>query len=770
LSEIGAPALFLEDGTRVPLKIVVTDLDNTTELFDAMLFAYGTQLKDLASTAVESAGNRTAIDRHVTALRELDRYSNEVYQALYSKIKSRLARKAFGERYNEFRVDLGQVISSVSGLLRGVSVQGMAQMLNAGFSAARRGMQRRLDTLALAGVAKLEESDRILMEMKFDENDVREAIGAETPLRCMITMSSPADAVLDTDVLCMTGFMTRPEVAIASADQIRVHQINSSDSTLLWSVFSDELLKGLEDKPASDKAKSIHSGFDVSTKMHDRDVKGVTSDAYRGKLNFAYPMYIHEAHWKVAKHYFPRVVAWMTTLDFAAQSFDQIKTVPFVLMGSALLDYVAEPTEHRLQELLNVMRVAWQIAKEYRLKHIQEDFDAWVQGQAGRVPKNISNLFVFMTKLMFVGVNFETMTVGDMPALDNAFWVSIFDEHVRRSIAKKNTNGNVLSDTFVADQCTYMNYVHVSSSGNIDELKYARAVNPQAQALPDSKAAYVAPTFDESKLVVKNTAIDEMLQKVLRISTGTHMIQAMRKFYEFFKDINKVALFAAFDANMGVLDETVKTVFRNFEGLPRAAVHDDSDRPDGFKYTIPFGLTDEEFYRMVVLAYKLGDNNTREASAASYKDGDGILVREVERCIQSATTRQQTAIQADFNAAIAKVFANTESVETAMGIVKLHCPNVGSPLFCYLLKELQELHDIPHREIKIKMIVDGKLVKTTDGTVTQLYRPGFCYPANKRNRKRLIFASNAQKTRQGETLVTEDEWNGMFRWGQSAHC
>lgn len=752
LASIGKMSVTVSDGkTNTVLdtrfELIPDDDAHAAEYFDAMIFAFSTQLKTLSTELVQMSGNRTAVDRYIDTLKELDTFSAKCYDARYSKIRSRIARKAYGAKYTDFRKTLGEILSSAVRILRGATTQDMARVLNAGFTVARRGLQRRIDAMAATGIAKLEASDAALLQLKFEEKQVHADLDS-SDIRCMISLSGPAEATLDTDVICMTGFMTRPEVAIASSDQIRITHINSLDSALLWSIFSDELLKGLDGRRAPEVAQALHGGFDVSNRMKKRDSdvvsSGVVTDAYRGKLNFAYPLYIHSHHWGVAKHYLPRIVAWMTTLDFAAQSFEQIKTVPFVLVGSAICDFVADPSEHNLQLFMNTFRVAWQVCLDYNLQHIQEELDAWIAGYAGRVPKNMSSLFVFMAKLMFTGVDFKTNTVNKLPTLDNSFWISILEEHVRRTLAKTQ----VLSDTYVAEICGYKKFVNVTVDSQLDPVKFARLIDKTA-VVADEKKVYVVPTFEEKDLVNDDPRITLTMQKILKLCNNLHLIQAMCKFYEFFRNVDRVTLIQDLDSNLGIINDRIKDTFKGFVAFKKGDAS--ADR------TIPFGLSMLEFYRMTVVGAKLSDNNARESSKMSYLDGNSILIDSVVRCIQAETTRQMTVMNSNVDATRAKLFAKTDDVRVAMGIMTM-CANVGDHPFHHMLVELQSLEDVPHREDKIKMLVDGEF------NGVQLYRRGFHYPANKRNRKRLIYASDHQRARENKAPMGQAYWDGVFRW------
>lgn len=746
ITSIGKMSLTIansKDPIEVKFEPIPDDKDHVIEYIDAALFVFSEQLKKISGDIVQASGNRRSVEVYINKIRELDTISEKFYQTRYSKINNRLIRKSYAFKYNEFRQVFNEVQTTAIQLLRGTTTQSMARILNAGFSAVRKGMQRRIGVLAANGITRLEESDKALMNMKFEEKQVRTELESSS-IRCMISLSGPADAILDTDILCMTGHMSRPESAIASSDQIRIARLNSIESTLLWSIFSDELLKGLDQVQDIDRAKRIHNGFDIGNRIVSVNSSGVMSDAYRGKLNFAYPMYIHSSHWNVAKHYLPRIVAWMSTLDFAAQSFEQIKSVPFVLVGSAIWEYTINPSEHNLQMFMNVFRVAWQVCIDYNLQHIHEDLNTWYDSQTGRVPKNISSLVVFMTKLIFTCVRFKENSVGDLIQLDRNFWISILEEHVRRVLSKNP----IIDDSFVAIECNYKNFIDIGSTVQLDPIEYARKIDPTA-VIKEAKELYTPPVFEEKDLVLDSPNITNILQRILTSCNDLNHIQAMYHFYEFFRTVDRIKLIYELDSNLGIVNDNISKMFKDFRAFQR--------RTQNEPIEIPFGLSQLEFYRMSVNAARLYDNIERAKSTVTYLDGNSILTDAVARCIQSETSRQKNRHTANINIAKAKLFAKTSDIRVAMGVVST-CANNGDHPFQYMLKELQKLQDIPLRDEKIKMLVDGVF----DGV--QLYRKGFRYPANKRNRKRLIAASEHQRAHEGKEFISIEEWNGIFKW------
>ncbi len=746
----GLPHLSLFDGKteqdyKLEAVLVKDTEENSYEIFEAFLLNFGLRLRNIANDLVHVNGDKNLLDFHVASLRTLDKEIQTAYEAKYASLKGRLARKKYGTQYNTLRQQLNDVINSTVNLVRDSSSGALAKILHVGHQAAKRGLQNRLNTLALAGAAKIEESEKKLLELsqKQDRTAIENKF-QDHALRCMISLSSVSDAILDQDILCLTGYMSRSEAAIGSSDQIKIQEINSLENTILWSVFCDELVDKLSSMEYPERAKLVHGGFDITSRA--KNATGVMKSAYRGALNYAYPLYIDADHWEVAKHYFPQIVAWMPTLDFAAQTFEQIKTVPFVMVLASIMRLIENPSESNILIFLNIARVARQLVEEYNMKHISANLEEWQKSYAGRVPKNISNVMIFLTKLLFL---------QDMPELSLEFWQSVIDEQMRRVLPAldvyteqtdptgrkfRSISKPFISENFVAEQCNYLQYVPETVSSNIDELYYAKLANPDA--VLNEKEEYKAPVFLSENLVLKNDMIDNLIATFSKkFENSFRTIQILRHVYNWFRTVDRDALFAKLDSVHGFTSNT--SIFDEFKTLTE------------FKYDGDFSKFDIDLYPNIVLNYKHSDNTVRETSSVpelKYRDSS-ILKTEVERSIQAEKSRRDSLANQGSYRKLVELFASTTDLNVAAGIIIGKCPDVGAPIFRPLFIELQELKLIPHRLAKLKMVVKGEY---DDGVrKTKIFRAKNSWSASKKNRNRLIYAYKKYNT-------DEVDWIDIF--------
>jgi hypothetical protein len=730
------------------------------EIFDAKLYLYSTTLKEIASRLVQANGNKPLIDELVTALTSLDYNLSSSYDEMYSKLKSRTSRKSLGTQYHDMRKELQTIKSSALNLVRGAANSDLAKILHAGHQAKRRNLQNRLESMALKGIKKIEESEQKLEEIKVANAERKEEITktlSASEIRCMISLSSPADAVLDQDIICLTGFMSRGESAIGSPYEINVQHIYSLDNCILFSIFRDELLGQLESGDYDKTNTTVSGGFDVSNRA--RNGNGVMNNAYRSMLNFAYPLYINADHWAIAKCYLEQICAWMPTLDFTAQTFDQIKAVPFVMVFSALIDLLRgnKPDQAKIQAFMSVARVARQVCIDYNLKHINEDFVRWQASYAGRVPAAIPNIMIFLTKLLFM---------NELPRLDDDFYVSVYEEISRRSAGKSDTPW--VANNFIANQNNYLNYVTKPDVTNASEEKYAKVYDASISITANE---YKAPTFAAEYVVQQTADTDLLLEKISNKLIGKFtLMNTIKRFYEFWRGVDYDRLFRLFDENLGVVTDEIVFAFQVLakeSSISNDAKEDDAKEDESKLSRTTDHICDElstthaQYLNMLVQNQRHVDNKFREeAKLLPVRQRDIVddFKKEVEKSIQAEETRLLTIAQTGANVSLTNTFLNTEHIAVAAGIILTNCHNVGSPMFHMLLTGLQRLEYVPHREDKIRMIVDG----TYDGK--QLYRAGFVYPANKKNQKRLIFASNQQRTDRGQDKMLTEFWEKLFKY------
>ena len=764
------PKLYVNTHEIKYNSVIVEDTDeNATEYFDAMLEFYSNDVKDIASLLIQSGDNSGMTDLLIKRLTNLNNNLTSDYRKRQPKLKGRIVRKKYLTSYSELKEEISSIIEASLNLLRSNSTSDNAKILHVAHKANSKGFQKRLNQLALTGIQKIKAAEEKLIELaQFQDEKYIQEKHQESDLKCMISLSEPSDVILDQDMLCITGFMSRPESAIGSSTLINIQHIYSLDNIITWSVFTDQLISSVS---SSQLAEKIHGGFDVSTRINNSD--GVMSNAYRSKLNFAYPLYISSEHWQIVKHLLPQSLAWITTLDVAAQTFEHIKMIPFVLVEHCILKFMKDPSHVNLQSFMNVARVAYEVVKEFNLKHINFNLDNWLSSYEYRVPKHIPSVSLFLTKLLFYRVGVQPNIQHDIKLntkLDNSFWRSAIEEQMRRKLGKMS---NVyITDEFVASQSDYKQYVKPSFSGNTNPQHYALLIDPETKI--EEKDLYELSVLDDNKIVVNNSEINTMLTNLCDVMSCIHnKISLIRKFVEFYVSITPDGgeqLYSKLDANLGVVTEEIINMFAPLIQLNTTA-NNVSPKTQGVNTTQPdtsverfchcYDLTSDELYAMLIGNQHETDNSKRESTNLSidyYKNPIEIIKKTTIKVIEVEKSKLNNSVEKDFYKVIADMFLNTNNIAVAAGIIKEHCPNVGAPLFYYLLQGLQQKKIIPNRLNKITMIVNGTYDKI------QLYRENFCYPTNKRNRKRLIYAYNWQAEQLNQEHIPDVFWNSVFIW------
>jgi len=143
----------------------------------------------------------------------------------------------------------------------------------------------------------------------------------------------------------------------------------------------------------------------------------------------------------------------MATLDWAGHDFQQIKTIPFVLLTNAITTLCSKGiTEAGIQKFFNITRVTKQLIVDYNMKTVNEDFQNWFKSPINRTGDVVKDIFIFIIKLLFL---------SERPDLDDAFWLSIIEEVSRRALLSKvrQDEGSAYDITSLASHHNFNQYV-----------------------------------------------------------------------------------------------------------------------------------------------------------------------------------------------------------------------------------------------------------------------------------------------------------------------
>ena len=206
-------------------------------------------------------------------------------------------------------------------------------------SITKRGFQKKLDQRAQANVSLFEKSEQIVNEYVNSLNftQLRQEFESEADQfgNCFITCSNWIDLLEQQDCLCLTLNVARTQACVMDPSRVQILSIGTS--LMSAESYLDSVLYSLGN---SENHAQVHGGIkDVELKKQNQDgqvtasiVSGTAREAITGVL----PLYINEIHWKVAKEKMKSIMGFVATLDVMGYSFEQIKTVPFLVLTKLL--------------------------------------------------------------------------------------------------------------------------------------------------------------------------------------------------------------------------------------------------------------------------------------------------------------------------------------------------------------------------------------------------------------------------------------------------
>ena len=158
---------------------------------------------------------------------------------------------------------------------------------------------------------KLEDDVKSIIEkydfqkIKKDNEKVINDVGA-----CALSCLDTAEALEESDCMCISLSITRPEAAIADPSRVRIKDIIPTYLT------ADSFLEAAQfqiNAAAGDEAKA-HNAF-------EKDGEGkITQGIGRENITGVMPLYLFKEHWNIAKRKVQPIFGFMCTLDIMGYS------------------------------------------------------------------------------------------------------------------------------------------------------------------------------------------------------------------------------------------------------------------------------------------------------------------------------------------------------------------------------------------------------------------------------------------------------------------
>jgi hypothetical protein len=244
-------------------------------------------------------------------------------------------RKMMMEVFNETK----EYIDKVANLLKQAGNQGISNEQIAQINAmayrnvCKKNLLKTLDKRADANVelmntvaTKAKEAAESFNEDELNHKytDLAQQVGC-----CSLNLSNMVEAMVQEDCLCLTFDIGRPEVAIADASRVIIKKIYPT--VICASAFLDSIKYSMKLNPNST------GGFDPQ--VQGDIVKGASNES----ITAAMPLFLCGDHWKIASQYIKPIIGWDVTLDPLGYDYNQLRTVPFLILTRALIEKNENP-------------------------------------------------------------------------------------------------------------------------------------------------------------------------------------------------------------------------------------------------------------------------------------------------------------------------------------------------------------------------------------------------------------------------------------------
>lgn len=227
----------------------------------------------------------------------------------------------------------------------------------------KQGLRKKMDQRLSENEEKLRADDveieKYVAQLDFAALAEQRRAELEEAGTCLFSHMNFLEAMQEGSCLCLGVDISRPEAAIADASQVRVNGIASS---LISDTSFDE---ALEFTLRKNNGAGPSIAFAKGTMGAD---DAILVGSARERITAVMPLYLCPEHWTVARKRMKWCLGFLATADKLGYTFQQMTTVPFLVLYKVVQDWLARPSEHTNKILQLVLRTCRAIIEDFKLE------------------------------------------------------------------------------------------------------------------------------------------------------------------------------------------------------------------------------------------------------------------------------------------------------------------------------------------------------------------------------------------------------------------
>lgn len=282
----------------------------------------------------------------------------------------------------------------------------------------KQGLRKKMDQRLSENEEKLRADDVAIDEyvaaLDFESLKEMRKQDIERYGECMLSKVNFLEALQDSSCLCLGLDVWRPEAAIADPSQVKV---NGIATVVLTDVAFDEALQFTLKRHGDDKsriafAKGTAGGEDA-----------VLVGGGRERITAVMPLYICQEHWQVARKRLRWCLGYLATADKLGYTFQQIVTVPFLVLARCIQQWLEHPSEHTEKVMGWVFRTCQAILTDFKIEVC--NIEQYVRTTAVRTKDVMPSNLLYCAQLLAARPSLT-------PILAQQFCLALCEEELRR--------------------------------------------------------------------------------------------------------------------------------------------------------------------------------------------------------------------------------------------------------------------------------------------------------------------------------------------------
>lgn len=249
--------------------------------------------------------------------------------------------------------------------------------------------------------------------------------------QCILSINDFTECLEDASCLCLGLEILRPENSIVNPFNIKIKTISTS---LISDNAFDEALERI----------LMYDNNSVVKNNFNNNIPNIVIGQSREPINAIFPLYICKENWEIAKIKLKWALGYLATSDKLGYSFQQINSIPFIILIKAMELYNKEKSEYNKNIVNWITQTCMFVIKDFNLENdILEKINNYCTNPETRSKKNIYDNTVFAVQIHCLKLLYEHENKPFVIKDQTNFLYYLYEEELKRNCLIINDKNDI---------------------------------------------------------------------------------------------------------------------------------------------------------------------------------------------------------------------------------------------------------------------------------------------------------------------------------------